>query len=331
MTARFLDSYDTVNSFAQIATRYSSSTLGNGGWSTNGRGGTGCLDFNHAGAAGNVSKVFDAQATWIVGHAVYLNNMPFGGTILELDDGDPSTTGYVQVRLRINNGVIEIRNADNTLVGSSDPVVTTGQYYYIELKATINTSGTFEVILDGNSVVSGTGNLNPHGNNSSDRIKITGSAKQYVDDLYILDGSGGVDNNFWGDTRVTAIFPTADGSTLQWTPSSGSTHYTLLNETAPNLTGYVSTSSSSQLDTYKFTSPSNITIKAVQQVIWSGTDSGTATIQGAITSGSNYFSNNLNLTTTAGAKVAIWPTNPATSTAWTPATINSAEFGESSV
>jgi hypothetical protein len=46
------------------------------------------------------------------------------------------------------------------------------------------------------------------------------------------------------------IFPTSDGNYLQWTPSTGVTHYTLVDETARNTTDYVFSNTTSQRDSY---------------------------------------------------------------------------------
>jgi hypothetical protein len=47
------------------------------------------------------------------------------------------------------------------------------------------------------------------------------------------------------------LYPSSDGNYLQWTPSTGTTHYTLVDETACNgTTDYVSTNTTTQRDSY---------------------------------------------------------------------------------
>jgi hypothetical protein len=52
----------------------------------------------------------------------------------------------------------------------------------------------------------------------------------YLDDLYILNSLGSVDNDFLGPVRMEALAANADGSRSQLTPSTGTAHYSLIND-----------------------------------------------------------------------------------------------------
>lgn len=47
----------------------------------------------------------------------------------------------------------------------------------------------------------------------------TNSPRYLMDDLYILSGSGTSNNSYLGDVRITALYPTADGTDNDWTGS----------------------------------------------------------------------------------------------------------------
>jgi hypothetical protein len=71
----------------------------------------------------------------------------------------------------------------------------------------------------------------------------------HVDDVAMNDTNGTVDNQWCGDGRVEKISPNAEGDTLQWSPSTGTTHYTLVDEIPNNGdTDYIYSTLPSQQD-----------------------------------------------------------------------------------
>jgi hypothetical protein len=88
----------------------------------------------------------------------------------------------------------------------------------------------------------------------------------YLDDVYVLDGRAlnpldskfgyTIDNaSFLGNIVVQALFPTADGYNINndpgytpWTPSSGASHFAMVNENPPN--GGVTNESTTEVGTY---------------------------------------------------------------------------------
>lgn len=70
-----------------------------------------------------------------------------------------------------------------------------------------------------------------------------------IDDIYWSDGSGSMNNYFKGDTTILSSVVDGDGTSLQWTPSTGSSHYQMLDETAPNSdTDYVRSATNGHVD-----------------------------------------------------------------------------------
>jgi hypothetical protein len=100
------------------------------------------------------------------------------------------------------------------------------QFNYFEIKATIHdTTGSIELRINGvpalNLVNQDTRNA---GTGVVNAIRIGGTNSfgpiWAMDDLYICNTSGSTNNDFLGDIRVDTLYPNADGTYSQWTPSA---------------------------------------------------------------------------------------------------------------
>ena len=152
------------------------------------------------------------------------------------------------------------------------------------------------------------------------------------DDLYICDGAGTDTNDFLGICRVIGLFPNSDTGTIQWTPSTGTTHYNLVDENPPDGdTSYVETSTQAQTDLYGY--PSLIgtgTILGLQVSTTVSLSAGSSIIlESPIISnnitdlGPDYLITNA----TYYDKTHISTTDPNTGAAWTAANLAAAQIG----
>jgi len=215
----------------------------------------------------------------IIGVAMYL---PTGGTsfryLLEfLQSGiygirlETGSTGDDATRLRA------YRYSYGWIAASDTGVVPYDQWFYLEMYIySHGTNGVIEVHINGQNVFSASGiNTNP----------VAGSGEGYfnsfkiylpyqncmMDDVYAYVGGVHVadditPSNIIGDCRIETLFPNADGTYLQWATSSGTEHYSLINDpyltTSP--TKYVYTSTEFLRDSYEF---ENLTIDAGEEII----------------------------------------------------------------
>jgi len=135
---------------------------------------------------------------------------------------------------------------------------------------TSTSSGASSVYVDGdnsNPWFTFSGNI---GSNSYTDIQLgqcfggSGGPMFYSDFYY-----GNAQTDLKGDVRVFARLPNADGATLQWTPKTGVTHYTQVDENPPDAGAtYNSNLPVGNIDTYKFPAigiPSGV-VYAVQTV-----------------------------------------------------------------
>lgn len=193
-------------------------------------------------ATGNgqhVTKTLDAQATWVVGVAFKHSVAPGGAMpIIQLLDA-----GTVQCDVRINgDGTITVTR-NGTALGTSTFALSTGVFYYIEFKCLINnTTGTFEVRVDGANKVSGSSaDTQNTANATANQVRIGiisgfGGGNNDHDDIYICDGTGSTNNNFLGDCRVDYYAPNGAGTTTQLTRggTDSGANWSQVDEAAPN-------------------------------------------------------------------------------------------------
>lgn len=329
MAARFRDSFDHYVS-ADTPTKYTNSSLpivtaGAG------RRGTACMRFTSGGSF--VTKTLDAQSTWIMGAAVKFQNLG-GGSFFALLDA-----GTLQVDLRINtDGTLSVTR-NGTVLGTTTFSVLLNVYYFIELKVFINnTTGTAEVRIDNTTRLSLTSQDTQNtANATANQVELsnTGSANQTeFDDYYVLDGTGSAPNNdFLGDIRVDAKFPSAVGNTTQLTRggTDSGANWSQVEETAPNAdTDYNEHATVGNKDTYVFEDLTHtpVTIFSASVLAYAKKDdAGAKGIILVTRSTTDFDSASQALATGYAYYEQIRELDPNTSAAWTLANLNAAEFG----
>jgi len=159
--------------------------------------------------------------------------------------------------LRLNSG------AGTVLATSSGHApVNTGEWHHYQFKVICHPSaGTFLMKMDGVTVINYTGQtaLSVAGSVEGVRVQVSGTTGNTYDDMWACDAvdatatQGRPNNDFLGDLRIAALIPTGDGASVQWTPSTGTTHATLVDEVPPNTTDFVSSNVAGQRDLYNVT------------------------------------------------------------------------------
>jgi hypothetical protein len=336
MALLFMDGFDHYAT-ADITKKWTSSASMSIA-STSGRRGGGCASTNSLGSY--LEKALSASsANIVVGFAFKLNVFNTGyPAFLTLKESSTShiSLGYnASSKLEIRRG-----NGGGTLLATSNASLSLSQFNYIEIKVTISdTVGTTEVRINGvtdsgltltgadtrNGGTSGVIDLVSLGQNST-----FGAAGAY-DDLYVCDTSGSTNNNFLGDCRIDTLFPNADGNYSQFTPSTGTVHYSLVDESTPNTTDYNYSSTSGDRDSYTFPDLTGLVSQTVYGIQINAaalkSDSGSRSL-GTMSrlSGTNKDGTGAALSTSLAYLSEIQETDPA-SAAWTEANVNAAEFG----
>jgi len=333
MALRFADSFDHYAT-ADLAKKWTSSTTAviSAG---NGRNSTACLR-----CSGSVVNTITlgAQTTWIVGFAFRTNALAMSSDFLHLYDG---TTLHVGLRTN-GSGNMTVTRA-GTLLGTGSAVLAINTYYHIAFKCNISdTTGTpvwyINGVQDTVTWVTGTSSTQDTrngGNASADRINLaSGGVQVDIDDFYVMDTSGSVNNDIPADPdlRVEALFANGTGNYSQWSRLSGAANYEMVDEaSADGDTTYNYELTANDIDTYTMTNltPTTGTIVGVQTNLWARKDDGgTRSVKPLFRiSSTDYARTTVNLTDTYLDRLAIEETSPATATAWTISEVNGLEFG----
>jgi hypothetical protein len=236
--------------------------------------------------------------------------------------------------IRVFRGDYSVSIQDSTSSGLVQP----NKWYYLEFKATISNSGSFDVYLDGVQVAfasnSGdTQSTNP--NCTSVLLRGRSNDLGYLDnvqhdDFYCLTTTGAPDD-FLGPQHVKTIFPDATGDSAQFTPTSGDNYANVDDNGNDGDTTYVESSTTGHKDLYNFGSVgtfANINAAVVYGIakktdVSSFTFIAVAKSTGVEADGASQLVD----TTSYDGFGSVFLVDPNTSAAWTDTAINAAQFG----
>jgi hypothetical protein len=327
MALLFMDSFDHYDN-TSIYTKWTSQGLGQN-FATGRHGSLGRKAYS-------LYKGLPAASgsTAIAGFAIYWD----GGSALDVLCLDGPGGVQVGVTFQTNGNIYATRGIfnDPVLGQSGAGTIAAYNWYYLEVKVFIdNSAGTLEVRLNGTPIITVTGaDTQATSDALFNGFSISGSGKVVFDDLYVCDGSGSDNNDFLGDCRVDAHFPTADGATHTFTPSTGSDHYAMVDEEAPDDdTTYNAAASSSLKDTLEvddFKNTGGVIYGAQVLVSAKKSDAGASSLCPVVRHNSTDNDGTaVALSTSYNYVRQIYEQNPngGSPTDWTESDFNAAEFG----
>jgi hypothetical protein len=340
----FIDGFDHYSAAQLQALRKHDGTNNPGQFSissTTTRYGYGAYMTQNNNVGGNIYKDLTASSTLIVGFAHRIPDYQ-GNTklIVALASG-----GTTQVDLRINTSGQLIITRNGTTLATSTLTITHPTWVYIEMKVTFSTTvGAYEVRVNGDVFLQASGvNTSATGGTTANRIYLLspiinstgGVITQHMDDLYVCNDTGGVNDDFLGDVRVVALFPNGNGNSSDMVGSDGNStdNYLLVDESNPNDdTDYVVTSTPGDHDTYAMGNlPTLATaVFGTQELSYSRkSDAGFRKLRNVIrTGGTDYESADLTVLDAYNFLENIRDVNPNTSAQWTPSEIDAIEAGQ---
>jgi hypothetical protein len=272
------------------------------------------------------------QNTWIVGLGLFLANT--GAFTVKFFSG-----GTEQCRFEIeNSGGLPrwklMRGA--TQIGSASATFALNQWFFFEFKVDVLTSGAaYEARQNEVQIMSGSGaNLANGGANGADSIGFGYAGLGRMDDIYVCDSTGSVNNNFLGDVVAVHILPAAEGHQIDFTPSTGTNNAALVDETTASAADFNSSDTNTHEDYYTFADlpPTGLgTILGIRASgTWAMASTGSRVCRYRYYNGSTEFTIGANFsaaTTTLVELPQIIEVNPNTGVAWTKTEIDAAEFG----
>ena len=297
------------------------------------RTGTGCMRIL-SGTSQATTKVLPVSGGFVVGGAFYSPSFVTNDFIQILEGA------IVHVAVASTAGGLLTVKRGSTVLATGTTVLAINGWYYIEIKGTIHdTTGDFEVYIDGVQEVALTmtgQDTRNAGTGVWDRVNIGGQAGGGgVDDFYVCDQSGSAPRNtFLGPVKVETIYPQTDavaaGSNAGLTCSTGTDHGALVDEVVPNTTDYNSSPTVGLKDTYNYPAMAlSGTIFGVQTNLYVAKSDATARQVCAVVraGGVDYDGANISPTTTFVNYNEIRVQNPNTVTEWIVADIATIQAG----
>lgn len=294
--------------------------------------------------ARTVRKVIPGSAKTTIGCSirVYLPELPYtaNNCIRLFSWRDINNAEHIHLRVETTGQLSIVRGS--TVLGTSAEAITASAWHHIEAKVTINDStGSTEVKLNGNSLSALTLTSQDTANTavvSCSQIAIVAPSHvssayyiQYVRDFVIWDTAGSVNNDFFGPCIVDNFKTTSDIS-FNWSASTGTTGYNLIDEDGPpNDADYISAdvTQTTQSEFGLQDLPADVTsVRGILLVsrMWAS-DGGDCKIQMGIKSnGDQGVGADRQITTAPTYWMDVIETSPDTGVQFTPTEFNAATF-----
>jgi hypothetical protein len=278
------------------------------------------------------TPVLTGDQTLITGIALYFEGTTTTATLTFLDTAVIGLNIVISATAPTSTIVVKL---GGTVINTTNivPALQTGAWYYFELKVFCHpTAGTVEIRINGTSIISLTDINTQAGTNlCHNKVRLSSSNWCWYDDFYICDSSGTTTNDFQGVCKILPLLPKADTATVQWTPSTGLTHYNLVDENPYSTTDYVSSGTQAQIDLYNYQMLSIAnTIIGIQISTICKLASGIGIIIEAPISSNSVIDLGVDTTltsTTFGEIRRISETDPNTGAGWTAANLAEAQIG----
>lgn len=332
MSLIWMDGFDLYSGAAQLSRRYT--TFGNNASLQTGRFTGQGLQPDQNGSA--VAFPLPSGDTLTVGFALFISgaaNFGTGKNLMEFKNGGMGGTTICKLGVDLN-GALRFGRGDyttnNVCTSASGLLSANGVWHYIELVLTRSaTVGAVTVYCDGAAVATASG-VNT-GSASIDAISMASDGSfgttRIFDDLYVTNTAARV-----GERRIDTLRPSADTAQKDWTPSTGTTNFNLVNETVVNDdTNYVSSSTVGNKDLYDVAdlpfTPASINAVQVTMVARKD-DAGTRQSRSNLKSGATTANGATNsLASSYQMFRDMYETDPNTSAAWTASAVNAAQIG----
>ena len=248
------------------------------------------------------------------------------------------TTGQLRIGLYDDQGDIidEIQ--------STTPLVSVGNFHSIQFECVINdTTGSVEVRIDNDVVVwdaAVTGlDTDPTGYGQTGQFILGGgfalgvgnSPPWSVDDVFVINDAGSINNDFVGDKQAFLLLVDGDGATQDWDFTGGATAWESIDEIpADGDTSYIDADTVNDISLFSLEDVATnlIDIIGVQMTgVVRKLDAGAATLQSSLVSnGSTGAGVDRSITENYAHWNDVIELDPDGSIAWTPAKLNATEY-----
>ena len=254
----------------------------------------------------------------------------------------PAGTAHNTIRLDATSNTVILLRGGTTLATSAASVWTDNTWHYYELKMLIADSptGSYTMRVDDTQIFTATGvDTLDNGTLPNNLLVWSGydasalddpDNEAMIDDIYLLDTTGGINDNFLGaDTTVVLRVPDADGTTNNFTPQTGVDNFAMVDENPASNADYNDGATNGDIDEYLFTDVDQAGIYGVkiESYVETDTEGRERTYRHRVRSGVS-IGNGADIPVVDDVtKFEIFEVDPATSALWVKADLNAAEFG----
>lgn len=240
-------------------------------------------------------------------------------------------SGAFQLRLGSSSG--------GTLLLETDPCITYGAWNHVEYKIRFhNTDGYCHIRVNETPVTISSGSATSIDTVNTAtaecaiiRYVLDSSPRKAIDDLFIWDTSGSLNNDFLGDRKVVTLNPNDNTSVNEWTETGAASPVQAINTTNDGDTSYITASDSVPVTSeFELANPDG-SVGAIaglmSVVVARKVESGTAIISPQmVVSSSSTSDGDHSISDEYTYYHTVHETNPATGLPWSPAALASARL-----
>lgn len=254
----------------------------------------------------------------------------------------PTGIAHNTIRLDATSNTVILRRGGTTLATSAGSIWTSDTWHYYELKMLIadGTGGSYTMRVDDTQIFTASSVDTLDDANLPNNLLVWSgydasglddpADEAMIDDIYLLDTTGSVNNDFLGsDTTVVFKAPDADGTTNQFTPQSGVDNYAMVDENPASNADYNDGATNGHIDEYSFANVDQAGIYGVkiESYVETDTEGRERTFRHRARSGAT-IGNGADIPVIDDVTVSeIFETDPNTSALWVKDDLNAAEFG----
>lgn len=230
---------------------------------------------------------------------------------------------FFVARGHTTEGIDSGANTPTTLLWTDTEVQPVDTWMYLEFHAFFHdTTGSWTLKKNEALVQAQTDVDTKNGSaDTADWIRFCGGVNLFQDDVYLMDPTVAPNDSFLGDRRCRLRMPTGDSTPITMTPSSGSSHFAMVDE-VPNTTDtdYNGADTVSEEDRFTYDDlPSTVALISALKVTsrWRKDDAGGCSLRNKLKSGATTVSGvTYNPGTTYTYESDTYETDPNTGAAW---------------
>lgn len=333
MTLKVIDGFDLYTSQNDVCFPYGNScSFG----ITGGRFGSGAMEIGHFNQT--AVAVIPSNSEFWLGYAINMEETPVAPNVLVVSQIN-SPLGVECMLSYSAAGLWTVQRGNGgTTLGTGTKLAAVTTWHWLEIHFVLSgTVGVFELWVDGVQVINITGANTAGASGSVINNYTFGGAnnaiRHFIDDFYMLDTAGSVNNTRLGDGRIETLAPITDAGPNDGTLTSGSSHFAMVDEDQNDglTTTTTLTNTSGQEELFGMTGLGGTvtTVHAVKvSAVVEKSNAGACSLQTVVNSvGSVATGTSTPLTTSFEVVGDIYELDPHTSAAWTLVSISFMECG----